>query len=99
MASGQQIYRNNDKPLYRTGNKVLTAICVYNMLLFVGAKVFYVAKNRCVISSFAIYPALEDVLAKRCKGRANANGMLCHRKKNKRILRQRKIAGTKGALI
>lgn len=43
---GSNIYRNNDKPLYRTGNKVLISICVYNMALFIGAKVFYVAKNR-----------------------------------------------------
>ncbi|KAI4159514.1 MAG: hypothetical protein LQ342_006515 [Letrouitia transgressa] len=39
------IYRNDDKPLYRRGNKVLIAICCYNMVLFVGAKVFYVLKN------------------------------------------------------
>ena len=44
-----QIYRNNDKPLYRTGNKVLIGICVYNMALFIGAKIFYVLKNRYVI--------------------------------------------------
>ncbi|KAL9069405.1 MAG: hypothetical protein Q9161_005570 [Pseudevernia consocians] len=43
---GSNIYRNNDKPLYRTGNKVLIGICVYNMALFIGAKFFYVAKNR-----------------------------------------------------
>ncbi|MCJ1275895.1 hypothetical protein MMC21_003700 [Puttea exsequens] len=43
---GTNIYRDNDKPLYRTGNKVLIGICVYNMALFIGAKVFYVAKNR-----------------------------------------------------
>lgn len=42
---GSNIYRNNDKPLYRTGNKVLIAICVYNMALFIGAKFFYVVKN------------------------------------------------------
>lgn len=42
----QQIYRNDDKPLYRTGNKVLISICVYNMALFIGAKLFYTTKNR-----------------------------------------------------
>lgn len=40
-----QIYRTDDKPLYRTGNKVLIAITVYNILLFVGAKFFYVWRN------------------------------------------------------
>ncbi|KAI9700797.1 MAG: hypothetical protein M1836_002166 [Candelina mexicana] len=42
---GSNIYRNNDKPLYRTGNKILIAICVYNFALFIGAKLFYVQKN------------------------------------------------------
>ncbi|KAI9719788.1 MAG: hypothetical protein M1812_003276 [Candelaria pacifica] len=42
---GSNIYRNNDKPLYRIGNKILIAICVYNFLLFIGAKLFYVQKN------------------------------------------------------
>ena len=41
-----QIYRNNDKPLYRKGNKVLLAIAAYNCLLFVGAKCYYVWKNK-----------------------------------------------------
>jgi hypothetical protein len=42
----QNIYREDDKPLYRRGNKVLIAICAYNIALFVGAKVFYVWINR-----------------------------------------------------
>jgi hypothetical protein len=42
----QNIYRNDDKPLYRKGNKVLIGICVFNFALFVGAKVFYVKVNR-----------------------------------------------------
>ena len=40
-----QVYRTDDKPLYRTGNKVLIAITCYNILLFVGAKFFYVWRN------------------------------------------------------
>lgn len=44
--SKPQIYRTNDKPLYRTGNKVLIAIACYNIALFVFAKVFYVTVNR-----------------------------------------------------
>lgn len=43
-----QIYRDKDKPLYRTGNKVLIGITVYNMALFIGAKIFYKTKNRYV---------------------------------------------------
>ncbi|KAI5795367.1 major facilitator superfamily domain-containing protein [Peziza echinospora] len=39
------IYRDNDKPLYRRGNKVLIAICVYNIFLFVGAKFYYIWRN------------------------------------------------------
>lgn len=41
-----QIYRDGDKPLYRTGNKVLIAICAYNMAVFVGTKLFYVYINK-----------------------------------------------------
>jgi hypothetical protein len=36
-----QIYREADKPLYRTGNSALIGVCIWNMILFVGAKVFY----------------------------------------------------------
>jgi len=43
---GSNIYREKDKPLYRTGNKVLIGICVYNFVLFIGAKLFYVHVNR-----------------------------------------------------
>ncbi|KAK5116078.1 hypothetical protein LTR85_009360 [Meristemomyces frigidus] len=43
---GTNIYRTPDKPLYRTGNKVLIAIACYNLVLFVGAKIFYVRVNR-----------------------------------------------------
>jgi hypothetical protein len=42
----QNIYREDDKPLYRRGNKVLLAICAYNFVLFIGAKIFYVMVNK-----------------------------------------------------
>ncbi|KAH8730577.1 major facilitator superfamily domain-containing protein [Phaeosphaeriaceae sp. PMI808] len=42
---GQNVYRNDDKPLYKRGNKVLIAICVWNFFVFIGAKVFYVSIN------------------------------------------------------
>ncbi|KAL2008789.1 hypothetical protein VTN00DRAFT_6983 [Thermoascus crustaceus] len=40
------IYRENDKPIYRTGNKVLIALSVYSGFVFVGAKYYYVWRNR-----------------------------------------------------
>ncbi|EMC96132.1 hypothetical protein BAUCODRAFT_70023 [Baudoinia panamericana UAMH 10762] len=40
------IYRQKDAPWYRTGNKVLIGICVYNMFLFIAVKGFYVYVNR-----------------------------------------------------
>jgi hypothetical protein len=42
----QNIYRDDDKPLYRRGNKVLIAICAYNFVIFIGAKLFYVQTNK-----------------------------------------------------
>ncbi|KAK3114559.1 hypothetical protein LTR53_007013 [Teratosphaeriaceae sp. CCFEE 6253] len=40
-----QIYRTPDAPMYRTGNKVLIGITVYNIVLFAFAKWFYVSVN------------------------------------------------------
>ncbi|PVI05873.1 MFS general substrate transporter [Periconia macrospinosa] len=42
----QNIYRDDDKPLYRRGNTVLIAICVVNFALFIGAKVYYMGVNK-----------------------------------------------------
>lgn len=42
----QNIYREDDKPLYRRGNKVLIAICAYNFAAFIGAKFYYVYINK-----------------------------------------------------
>jgi hypothetical protein len=41
-----QIYRDDDKPMYRRGNRVLIGICIYNMILFIGTKLFYLHINR-----------------------------------------------------
>lgn len=41
-----QIYRTDDKPLYRRGNAILIAICCYNIVLFISAKLFYVYINK-----------------------------------------------------
>ncbi|KAL2406269.1 putative transporter [Exophiala dermatitidis] len=43
---GSNILRNDDKPLYRRGYKVLIIICAYNILLFIFAKFFYVWRNK-----------------------------------------------------
>jgi hypothetical protein len=40
-----QIYRNNDKPYYYTGNKALLGVVAYNIVLFIGSKIYYVRKN------------------------------------------------------
>ncbi|KAG2413859.1 hypothetical protein HFD88_003048 [Aspergillus terreus] len=43
---GNNIYRNNDKPYYRVGNRVLIALTVWSMLLFVFAKFYYMWRNK-----------------------------------------------------
>ncbi|EAW21750.1 putative transporter [Aspergillus fischeri NRRL 181] len=40
------IYRENDKPYYRTGNKVLIALSVYSLVLFVVARFYYEWRNK-----------------------------------------------------
>ncbi|KAK2741758.1 hypothetical protein FQN57_005502 [Myotisia sp. PD_48] len=39
------IYREGDKPLYRTGNKILIGITIYNIIVFLGSKYYYVWRN------------------------------------------------------
>ncbi|GAB1208921.1 hypothetical protein APSETT445_007686 [Aspergillus pseudonomiae] len=40
------IYRENDKPYYRTGNKVLIGLTVWSIFVFIGAKYYYVWRNK-----------------------------------------------------
>lgn len=40
------IYRDDDKPLYRRGNKILLAVCCVNVVLFYLAKAFYIWRNK-----------------------------------------------------
>ena len=40
------IYREEDSPLYQTGNKVLLAIVIYNIVQFYLAKAFYIWRNK-----------------------------------------------------
>jgi len=41
-----QIYRDDDKPLYYRGNTALVCIAIYNIVLMVAAKTFYVRTNK-----------------------------------------------------
>lgn len=40
------IYRDDDQPLYRRGNKILLGIVCFNIVLFYIVKLFYVWRNR-----------------------------------------------------
>ncbi|KAK0215652.1 allantoate permease [Armillaria fumosa] len=42
-----QIYRKDDAPNYRRGNRILIAICCFNMfIMYPGAKAYYIYRNR-----------------------------------------------------
>lgn len=40
-----QIYRTPDKPYYYKGNKVLLGLVAWNVVLFIGAKIYYEVRN------------------------------------------------------
>ena len=40
-----QIYRESDKPLYRTGNKVLLALIAFTMVFIISSKLYYISRN------------------------------------------------------
>jgi hypothetical protein len=40
------IYRNDDQPLYRRGNRILLGICSFNIFLFFAVKAFYLWRNK-----------------------------------------------------
>ncbi|KAL2854900.1 major facilitator superfamily domain-containing protein [Aspergillus pseudoustus] len=43
---GNNIYRENDKPHYRVGNRVLIALAAWSLALFIFAKWYYVRRNK-----------------------------------------------------
>ncbi|KAK8078799.1 hypothetical protein PG994_002606 [Apiospora phragmitis] len=43
---GSNIYRDQDRPLYRTGNKVLLGLISFNIVWAVGMKFFYILRNK-----------------------------------------------------
>ncbi|OAQ61526.2 hypothetical protein VFPPC_16522 [Pochonia chlamydosporia 170] len=53
------IYRDGDKPYYYKANKGLVGLCVFNILLFVLAKVYYVWRNRVIVRQHAETPESE----------------------------------------
>ncbi|KAL2001521.1 hypothetical protein VTN02DRAFT_1662 [Thermoascus thermophilus] len=40
------IYREDDRPRYRRGNRTLVSLCVVNIALYIFAKVYYILRNR-----------------------------------------------------
>ncbi|KAF9875932.1 allantoate permease [Colletotrichum karsti] len=44
--AASNIYRDDDQPLYRRGNKVLLGICCFNIVLFYFVKAFYIWRNK-----------------------------------------------------
>ncbi|KAF0322544.1 yil166c-like protein [Colletotrichum asianum] len=47
------IYRDEDKPYYYTANKTLIGLCVFNILLFIGMKLYYIWRNRILERRYA----------------------------------------------
>jgi hypothetical protein len=43
---GTNIYRDDDQPLYRRGNKILLYICSLNIVVFFLTKAFYIWRNK-----------------------------------------------------
>ncbi|KAJ5377706.1 transporter [Penicillium cataractarum] len=43
---GNNIYREKDKPYYRTGNKVLIGLAAWSLVMFIIAKYYYVWRNK-----------------------------------------------------
>ncbi|TEA11088.1 putative transporter [Colletotrichum sidae] len=44
--AASNIYRDDDQPLYRRGNKILLDVCCFNVVLFYFVKAFYIWRNK-----------------------------------------------------
>ncbi|KAF6809908.1 allantoate permease [Colletotrichum sojae] len=44
--AASNIYRDDDQPLYRRGNKILLGVCCFNVVLFYAVKLFYIWRNK-----------------------------------------------------
>ncbi|KAK1675755.1 major facilitator superfamily transporter [Colletotrichum godetiae] len=44
--AASNIYRDDDQPLYRRGNKILLGVCCFNIVLFYFVKAFYIWRNK-----------------------------------------------------
>ena len=42
----QQVYRDPDRPLYRTGNAVLLGLVAWSILLIGASKAYYIWRNK-----------------------------------------------------
>lgn len=40
-----QIYQDDDKPIYKRGNKILLGILAWNVVLIIGIKAYYMWRN------------------------------------------------------
>lgn len=43
---GTNLYREDDRPYYIRGNKILLGICCWNITLFVLVKFYYITRNK-----------------------------------------------------
>ncbi|KAF1999209.1 MFS general substrate transporter [Amniculicola lignicola CBS 123094] len=55
------IYLDDDKPLYRRGNRVLVGICILNIFLYLFAKAYYVWRNKQRDSKWKAMSAQEKI--------------------------------------
>ncbi|KAI9287822.1 major facilitator superfamily transporter [Umbelopsis sp. AD052] len=57
--AASNIYRADDAPFYKRGNKVLIGICVFDIFLFLGVKLYYIQRNKYKARIWEAYTAEE----------------------------------------